>query len=355
MAGAYRAAAAVLAAVASGGVPELADADEVVRDPVARQAAQLRTLLRRAIHLFPEEPTLLARASAALLLADPRDGHGRAMFERAAAHLVEQGDGGLRVVPSEERSGTIESLSATLALAVAAHQIERADLAERLVRGAFSAENILTRTGGELTFWSLAAAAYGVLGTGRPERVTLTVDGRSQEVDLRGDRAVIPLDNLAAGRSVTLTVNRIGGPTLLVRAEVVMGRRFVSRDQGPLRLELQGDVGRSGEVAALEVSITSERVVNDAVIDVQLPSGIDARDRLVELVERSDSVLHAEARRPGFLRLHLAPFADGVTRIVPLPLRWTVRGNLRGLGIIAYPLSDPSAMTILAPRDLSIE
>jgi hypothetical protein len=31
-----------------------------------------------------------------------------------------------------------------------------------------------------------------------------------------------------------------------------------------------------------------------------------------------------------------------------------VSGSLTGLGVIAYPLSEPDAMTILAPRTLEI-
>jgi hypothetical protein len=65
-------------------------------------------------------------------------------------------------------------------------------------------------------------------------------------------------------------------------------------------------------------------------------------------------VRDAEPRAPGFLRVHLAPVAEGATVIVPLPLRWTAQGAITGLGVLAYPLAEPQAMTILPPRRIEI-
>jgi hypothetical protein len=355
-----RTAAAVLAAVAPGGVPELDPEGGGAYDPVAGLAAQLRAGLRRAIHVYPEEPALLARAAAALLLADPRDGHGRAMAERAAAHLVETDNGGALVATTEARPDALDALVASLALAVAAHQLDRDELAARLVRGAFVHENVLTRAGGEATFWYLAAAAFGAMGTGTPERVTVTADGHEEVVDLRSGRAVVDLARLAGGRTVNVSVERLGGPELLVRAEVVMGRAFDATPddasaEAPLALELQGDAGRLGELAALELSITARRAVRQPVLDIQLPAGVEAEGQLVEALLATGSVRAAEPREPGFVRVHLAPLAEGTSAILPLPLRWTGSGTLTGLGVIAYPLSAPDAMAVLAPRAFEVQ
>lgn len=357
--GEVRTAAAVLAAVAPGGVPELDAEGGGAWDPVAELAAELRAGLRRAIHAYPEEPALLARAAAALLLADPRDGHGRAMVDRAAARLVETDNGGALVATTGARPDALDALVASLALAVAAHQLDREDLARRLIRGAFVHENVLTRAGGEATFWYLAAAAFGAMGTGTPERVTVSAGGRDEVVDLRGGRAVVGLEGLGAGRTVRVSVERLGGPALLVRAEVVMGRGFDPEPSGdapaPLALEFQGDVGRLGELAALELSITARRAVRQPVLELQLPAGVEAEGQLVEALLGSASVRAAEPREPGFVRVRLAPLAEGASAILPLPLRWTASGTLTGLGVIAYPLSAPDAMTFLEPRPLEIE
>jgi hypothetical protein len=39
---------------------------------------------------------------------------------------------------------------------------------------------------------------------------------------------------------------------------------------------------------------------------------------------------------------------------IPLPVRWSVRGQLRGLGAMAYPASEPAAMTVLPPAALDV-
>ena len=353
-AGELRAASSVLAALAAGGVSEIADGREIAMDPVARLAAQLRPALRRTIHVFPEEPSLLARAAAALLLADPRDGHGRAMLDRAASAIEELPGGAALVVPSENRDHEVEALTASLALAVAAHQAGREELAERLLRGAFTGENIATRTGGELTFWLLAAGAYGVMGAGEPELVTVNVAGRSHRLNLSEGHAAVVFQG-HAGRSYPVSVERIGGPALLARAEVVMGRSFTDGGTGPLELELAGDAGRAGEVAALELTVHAREGVLAPLVDLQLPAGVDASDTLLEVVERSPGVRRVEPRRPGFLRIWLETLAEGTQTVIPLPIRWTAHGRIRGLGAMAYPQGRPQAMTTLAPAELDID
>jgi hypothetical protein len=352
-AGEIRAAAAMLAALAPGGVPELADETETALDPVARITAELRPALRRAIHTHPEEPSLLARAAAALLLADPRDGHGRAMLDRAASRLVDEGARAGLVAPSEARDQGTEAVTATLALAVAAHQAGRGDLAQHLLQAALARENVVTAAGGETVFWLLAAAAYGVMGTGTPEVVTVDVGGSRRTLDLTNGSAVVPFE-IHAGRSAAIGVERVGGPALLVRGEVVMGREFEGAADGPLGLELAGDPGSAGDIAALELVITARRAVVSPVIDLQLPAGVDARDGLLDVVQGASGVRAAEPRRPGFLRVWLHPLAEGTMTAIPLPVRWSVRGQLRGLGAMAYPASEPAAMTVLPPAALDV-
>ncbi|NUN48515.1 MAG: hypothetical protein HUU15_06765, partial [Candidatus Brocadiae bacterium] len=40
---------------------------------------------------------------------------------------------------------------------------------------------------------------------------------------------------------------------------------------------------------------------------------------------------------------------------IPLPLRWLAHGRFRGLGVVAYPSAAPTAMTVLAPRQITVE
>lgn len=341
--------AAVLAAIATGGVPAT-DAVQA-RDPIARTAGQLRGSLRRALREHPEEPTLLARAAAALLLADPRDAYGRAMLERAAEHLTDTSDGGARVVGSERRDGRLESLAATLALAVAAHQVRQDELAERLARGGLGREHVALRAGGETLFWWIASGAYGVLGADA-ERLVVRVDGEARPVALEGGRAVVALDPRPGDHEVRVEGPASGGA--FVRVEAALERPFVARDDGPYALAIEGDPGDTATGAALELSITARREIERTVVDLSLPAGAIVDDTLRAQMMGAPGVERIEVREPGFLRVRLGPMGDGVERTIPLPLRWSVRGTLRGLGAVAYPLGEPGAMSAIAPRELPV-
>jgi len=342
--------AAALGALSAGGVPEAHEA-RALQAPVARLASGLRVALRRTIRNYPEEPSLLARAAAALLLADPRDAYGRAMLERAAEHLTETSDGGARVAPSERRAGPLESLAATAALAVAAHQVGDVELAERLTRGALARDHVALRAGGEAAFWHLAGGAYGALGEDAP-RVTVRIDGQTHDVALESGRGVVELD--ASGSSHEIVVEAPEGGAF-VRVEAAAARDFVTRARGPYELSIDGDVGDAIVGAGFELTVrATEETLEPTIVDLQLPAGVTVDDRLRGTLNGVGNVLRVEARDPAFVRVWLTPLGDGTEVAIPLPLRWTARGDLRGLGVIAYPLGRPEAMTSIAPRQLPV-
>jgi hypothetical protein len=359
-AGVLRAAALRLAALATGGTVDPRDEDVGSRDPVSQLLADGRLQLRRAWRTRAAEPSLLARAAAALLLANPRDGHGLAMLDRVAGALRAH-DGGKRVVPSATRGGDdLEALSATLALAVAAHRAGRAELSAELLRGAAGSLPVVARVGGEPLFWWLACGAYGALGgagTGNEASTaaTVEVDGRRTSVTLVGGVGMVRLPGLRPGARVDVRVDvPNGAPTLLSRVEAVYGRAFEAARGPALDLDLQGDLGEAGSLAALELTVTSRVPVERAVVEVQLPSGVRADDALLAALRETSGVRSVEPRAPGFLRVTLARLDAARQVVLPLPLRWTATGELSGLAVVAYPASRPSQMTVLAPRRLRI-
>ncbi len=346
-----RTASAALGALAAGGVPELREGGRLAQDPVSRIAAVLRVSLRRTLRNYPEEPTLLARAAGALLLADPRDAYGLAMLEAAESHLASAPDGGARVVPSERMRTELESLTATTALAVAAHQAGRAALAERLLRGALGRDHVATRAGGESAFWLLAAGAFGAY-TQDATSVTVRIDGDAQQVALEGGRGIVELD--PSGSSHEVVVEAAEGAAF-VRVEASAARDFVSRSGGPYELSIAGDVGDAITGSGLELSVrATEELTEPTLLVIQLPAGVEADDALRAMLSRASAVVRVEAREPAFVRLWLAPMAAGTDVTIPLAFRWTVRGDLTGLGAIAFPLGRPEAMTVLAPRALDV-
>lgn len=351
--------AAVLAALSPGGAYELADTMERQLDPVAQLVARERAQLRRVLRRTPEDTSILARAAAALLLADAGDAHGRAMVERVRAHLerIERGNShGQRVIPTAARESLRERLTATLAFAVAVRQLGEFDLAQDLVRGAAFDDNLIVASGGELLFWWLAAGAYGAM-QGAPsdaalgDSLTLQANGRAFTGTLSEGRAVIPLDRGLASSNVHLA----GEGPLFVRLESLSYTPYSERTDAPLTLAIQGENGDARHTASLELTVHATSEVASPVLLIQLPAGITPDEALLSAIRGSGVVVMVEPRTPGLLRVRLAAMASGTDIRIPLPLRWSVRGTMRGLGVVAYEANSPGRTTVLAPRTITID
>lgn len=354
IAGNVRGAAALLVALAPGGVYDPADGTEAAVDPVASFSTQLRTQLWRTLRTHPSSPSILARAAAALLLVDPSDARGLAMFERARAAVVDA-PGGSLLEPGEDRSGTYERLTASLALALAAHQVGEDDLGRRLVRAVAWRDNLVTARGGELLFYWLAAGAYGVLGTGDPVGVRVS-GAASGDPSFTGGVAVMPITSARAGSGLSASVSASElGPMVLARLETVYSVPYSARSDGAFELAINGDAGSTRRIAALELSLEATESVSRPVVYVQLPAGVDADETLLGSIRGAGSVLGVEERRPGLLRITLGPMAAGEVRLVPLPVCWDARGTVHGLAVIAHPADDPGRMTVLEPAPFTIE
>ncbi len=349
--------AAVVAALASGGIFELADAYERSVDPVAMTLSRERGRLRRWLVRSPDEPSLLARASAALLLADSGDAYGRAMFDRVRGHLerVERGGReGLVVVPSSAMDAPLERLTASLALSIAARRLGEAELAEALVRGASFDENVVIHAGGESAFFWLAAGAYGALGgepsPGAGDAVTLEVDGRARSVSLANGVAVIPIEGASARPSIAV---RGAGP-LYVRAELLGYAPFAPRADAPLTLSIEGEEGDATHLSTLELSVRADEALRAPILEIQIPAGARVDDAFLAAMSARAPVRAAELRAPGVLHVELGPLASGTETHIPLTFSWMARGSVRGLAVVAFEADAPSRMTVLAPRTLEI-
>ena len=100
-----------------------------------------------------------------------------------AMEAVSNDDGFAMLHGSELRPGRIEEVSATLALAIACHQLGQHEDAQRLLRGAARYTSTLSRSASEATFWWLAAGAYGVFGTAEGV-ARVNIDGEGRDFDL---------------------------------------------------------------------------------------------------------------------------------------------------------------------------
>lgn len=352
VAGRIRAESATLAALASG-VAGLADGEG--SDTIAAFVARTRESLRAVYRTHVAQPTVLARAAAALLLADPTDARARQMYDRAKEYVVDEGPRGALVAAGEGRVRLEEALAASAAMAIAAQQRGELALSEKLARGVAVRGHLAMRAGGEAAFWLLADAAYAVFGLANPSRVRATVNGRTRELALRDGRAEWALGSANAVQAELQALDEgAASASLFARWECLFEQRAQPRSEGPVSLSVQGDIGYAGERAALELTVTgtSESATPRVVIELQLPAGawVDSI-ALSRLRAMASSV---ELREGGLLRFVLASITKDQVLTLPLPLRWTLRGTVSGLGAVAYAEGRPTRMTVLPGRELSL-
>ncbi len=353
IAGRVRAQAATLAALATG-APSASGNEGT--DPVIAFVESTRDSLRSIHTTHAAQPTLLARAAAALLLTDPADTRGRQMYERARQFVVDEGARGALVGAGEGRVRLEEVLAATAAMALAAQQRGDLALTQKLARGVAVRAHLAMRAGGEVAFWLLADAAFGVFGLDAPTRIRAVVNGETRELSLEDGRASW---GLGAAPEATIALEALGAErnsaALIARWEAVYDRPSAPRTDGPVSLAIQGDVGYSGERSALELTITgtSETAAQRVAVEIQLPAGSVLDGATVSQLR--SSFAGVELRDGGLLRVVLPAIAKEQVVTVPLALRWMLRGSVSGLGVVAYAEDRPTRLSVLPPRAISLQ
>lgn len=318
-------------------------------DAPAQLVAALREDGWRALATASDDPAVMARMAAALLLADRDDGRGRALLERAAGAL-EEDPHGRRFVPGDPaRLG--DAWIGTLALAVAARQAGDDALADELAGAALTRLHLADRTGPEGAFWALAASVYGAFGIEGPEAVEVVVDGRPSRLALEGG-----VTRLAVAPSATVRLSTTAPVWARVAARYLAP--VEARDEGPLRARIEGTPGRAGETAGYELVVENpgDAERGHPIVEVVLPgaAGLDA-ETLAAMSAGEDVASVDAPDGANVLRIRLAPLAAGGERRVPLAWRWLAAGRTRGLDLVAYDGSIPHAMFVREGRTLTVE
>ncbi|MEM6954468.1 MAG: alpha-2-macroglobulin family protein, partial [Myxococcota bacterium] len=195
-----------------------------------------------------------------------------------------------------------------------------------------------------------ASAVAHLIAGGRPESVRLELDGRTIELDQNSGLFVAESAEAATPGSHALTVNAGSAPSL-VFLRFRYGRPWAGPWEAPLAvdLEVDGDLGardrRSG--LAIEVRNRQPRLLSQPVVSLDLPAGAeldeDARVMLRGLT-RGEPTLEGRT-----LRLELRPLPPGATLRIPLPIRWSVGGQLHGLGATLVDERDRASRIAVLP------
>jgi hypothetical protein len=229
--------------------------------------------------------------------------------------------------------------------------------------GAFGAiralEPLIADTDGspERALASATASRLTVLPAGSLGAVAITIDGTARTVPVVDGVAELPSRALSSAGTHVIVAALPAGAAVQVDAHARFVRPWnAMRDAAsPFVVALDGDLGARDTHAALVLRVQNRapRLVAAPLVQIDLPAGaeIDAETRA-----RIDRRLaHASVVAQRTLVLPIRGLAPGATVRIPIRVRWTVSGALRGLAVAAMVSRDPrSAATVLAPRALAI-
>jgi hypothetical protein len=277
-------------------------------------------------------------------------------MRRAARTLVRVGDE-VFVEACEGDAAARISPSATYALAALA-------TGDRV--NAFAIALTLGRNARRVSAWPEEARA---LATAMMERLTstpgnvartsihATIDGHGTEVPLNNGVGTIVSRELSTAGHHSIDIALPPGTILIAEAESRYGRPWsaVPSVRGALAVSLDGAIGGRDTRAGLILRVQNRgpRVLSAPVIEIDLPAGAEIDEDTRQDIRRRTAQLPTLSGRT--LVLSLRSLAPGGFVRVPLAIRWSIGGRVRGLGIGAYAGGEPGAGTTVTPsRELTI-
>lgn len=337
-----------------------------LRTDVERLLGRLRRLTSSHAARATDAPGVWARAAAALALSGGSRARALEMARRTGRHRVRVGD--MAWVEPEQPVGAEPRAQPTALLALAELALGRRAPALALVRSlvdmhraaaeaddpgilrALAAGAILPRPPlFEGVDRALASAAAARLAAGGAAEARVSLDGRPVELAREGGVQVASLEGLGRPGAHTLRIALDEGAVALASVALAYGMPWdvPPRRRAPLALAVEGEVGARDTRAALVLSVQNRgaRILGRPVVEIELPAGAELDEPTREaLAGRLRADAHQEGRT---LILPLHPLPPGGWVRLPLPVRWSVGGSLRGLGAVAYDARNPDRAGIL--------
>jgi hypothetical protein len=276
-------------------------------------------------------PTELTCAAAALALTrgTATDDRAAELLRRSGAYMVAMGEGIL--VEDPTRDGTIARTLPTAYTALAMIGQDRGPAALRFLRAQAEVASSVTGTAAQAP----TVAALAMLTSGIPDRLGVTLDGRALEVRSGDGAHVAQLDGIGRPGRHTLVIDT--AVLALVYVDALYGQPWTTAPERPMPVDIEvtGETGARDTRAGLALTLRNRmpRTLSRGVAELDLPAG-------VELDQPTRDALEARVRSVTQLGrtlvMELRPIPAGGSVTLPLPLRYSVSGSLRGLGVSVY-------------------
>jgi hypothetical protein len=330
----------------------------VAREAITTFVRRLRDLVANAAARVSDDAYLAVRIAAALastssaerLDVDPR---AVEVLRRLEREIIRVGDVAFLEEPA--RYGLADARVGPTAL-LALARVATGDRA-----GAFACLRALARnrrldTNGRM----LAALALATLTPNLGGEVRLTVDGRNVALTRRNGVLVATLEGLGQPGAHTLAVGMPEGSVAWAELDLRYGRPWDAPEAHGLNvaISVDGVVGARDTRAGLSVTVRnrSPRALRRPVLEIDLPAGVELDEPTRTAIASHASAQATQETRT--LRIPLRALSPGGTVRIPLPLRFSVAGNLRGLGVSLYDdvttYDDTFAYGVLPARALVV-
>ncbi len=338
--------------------------------PLGQMIQTIQDNLRSSVKRNRNNPWVLSRGAAALLLADNRDIRGKLMLTLAKEYLETAFNGGRTVnVRSDKEKGVIplrkgaRQIQATAALAIAAHQVGDNELALELAKGVAAEAGTALSLGGETLFWWLAARSFGVFGI-IGDKKTIETDiiiGKhpSQKLMLGQNPVIITLSKLAPKDSIDIRVEPKpeSGVVPLVSVASTYVRPAKQLNLGTLSADLSGDAGFAGERSAYIATVTNSggTSVSHPMLLIDLPSGAELDNEAKRAMQQTDGVLTvSDPDSRGTVRVRFKPIKKGEKVQIPLAVIWSAAGRRKGIALTAFPEDKSWELSVMPPQEINV-
>jgi len=334
--------------------------------PIARDAGttelgelvnRLRSLVENGAARSTDMP-VAAVMQAAALAATNRTGHDARAAEvlrRLDRLIIRSGDGMFLEGTDVGRPHARELPTALLAIAYASSGDRR--LAFDALHGILGRPERSIAANARI----YAAAAAGIL-LGRADASNVSVRLDDTVVALADDGAVraASLEGLGRPGRHRLLVTLPANGAAYVELDVRYGRPWTGAESRrlPIAIDVDGAVGARDTRAGLSVRIRNEgpRLIRAPIVEIDLPGGAELDEpsrRALAALTRVEPTIEGRT-----LRLALRPLAPGAKISMPLGLRWTVGGTIRGLGVTVFDdsptLGESTARAVLVSRSVEL-
>ena len=265
--------------------------------------------------------------------SESRDARADEVLRRLDRLLIRSGDGTFLEGADVGQPHAREVPTALLALAYIG-QGDRAKAFDALRGLATRSERTLVEPA---RVFAAAAAGRLLSGAGEVEP-GVRFDGASVSLSVANGLRTAAVNGLGRPGLHHLAIALPANGAAWIELDVRYGRPWAGLESrhSSVRVTLEGELGSRDTRAGLAVVLRNEgaRVVREPVVEVDLPAGAEldepARRALTAMTR---SVPTIEGRT---LRLALRAMPPGARVRLPLGVRWTVGGSIRGLGVTTY-------------------